>query len=58
MEIGFNQSNIVAVEGQLEPVNVCIQVTSESLERNVSVSLETLGGGSRGTYMYVTGQSN
>ena len=51
VEIGFNQSNIVAVEGQSEPVNVCIQVTSGTLERNVSVNLETLGGDSRGTYV-------
>ena len=48
VEIGFNQSNVVTMERQSEPVNVCIQVTSGTLGRNVSVNLETLAGDSRG----------
>lgn len=48
VEIGFSQSSIVAMEGQSEPLNVCIQVISGTLGRNVSVALQTLGGDNRG----------
>ena len=42
VEIGFNDSNLVTSEGQSEPANVCVQVTSGVLQRNVSVYLDTI----------------
>ena len=48
IEIGFNDSDLVTTKGQSEPTNVCVQITSGVLQRNVSVYLETLsvdGGG-------------
>ena len=48
MEVGFNQSDLYTTEGQSEAINVCVEVTSGSLQRNISVYLETVnedGGG-------------
>ena len=44
VEIGFNQSYQVATEGQSAPVDVCVQITSGTLERNVTIYLETRNG--------------
>ena len=54
VEIGFNDSNLVATEGQSEPANVCVQVTSGVLQRNVSVYLDTVniaGTANKGTLL-------
>ena len=48
VEVGFNQSDLYTTEGQSEAINVCVEVTSGSLQRNISVYLETVnedGGG-------------
>lgn len=48
MEVGFNQSNLFTIEGQTEATNVCVEVISGTLERNISVYLETVGGDGEG----------
>ena len=48
VEVGFNQSYLFASEGQSEATNVCVQITSGILERNISVYLQTLSGNIEG----------
>lgn len=44
MEVGFNQSSFLATEEQSGTTNVCVEIRSGILERNISVYLETLDG--------------
>ena len=48
VEIGFNQSYLTAIEGQSEGIAVCVEITADRLERNVTIYLDTVsevGGG-------------
>ena len=42
VEIGFNQSELLITEGDSTEAIICVEVTSGSLERNITVYMETV----------------
>ena len=42
VELGFNQSDFYVTEGQTDAIDVCVEITSGTLQRNVSVHFNTV----------------
>ena len=49
VSIGFNQSEVLVTEGTVEEAIVCTEVTSGTLERNITILLETSASMTLGT---------
>lgn len=53
MELGFNQSDFYVTEGQIDAIDVCVEITRGTLQRNISVHINTINHDHGGT-MYIT----
>ena len=49
VELGFNQSDFRITEGQSKAIDVCVKVTSGTLQRNISVYIDTVNRDHGGT---------
>ena len=42
VEFGFNQSDFYVTEGQSDAIDACVEITSGTLQRNVTVHINTI----------------
>lgn len=50
VELGFNQSDFYVIEGQTNTIDACVEITSGTLQRNISVHIDTINHDHGGIY--------